>query len=488
MGDSCLPGFQGFPIQVTGWSGLEDKTAIETPNDISLQFSPTNTPSFYNKDSGILDVQGTNTFFTGGTQYLIRTVRVSAVKQEGIASMSQTTILFEFQLWGTPVKNSLAKADVALLCIPIVKKPQETPAGEAILRMLAGETIDISDTIPRGKGADIVKYNTCIETNDKDKKTITIAVAYWTNGAACTQQRINKWSTRMGLSNSSFVEKDFVPAGIPDIFGFQVLTSFTLTDDEFRTKTNRAYKTIKGMLQPYSTLVPIGAGTSEFKTGFRLIKNFDIAKKVKLETDAYKCIAIDRGRDIKGGKLLVDPATGRRLDEELLDAETGQSLDTKVEINPEERLAMFKRICIIIGYILGGCLLAILLSFFFSWMLNRKSQNLPSSKTIDTLAKLPSDITGALPLPNPIATGSYPAGAAGAAGEGVAGSSTGFFGRIGAFFRGFLPTKLPSLPHIPVPSVSGVTTAVSSAVSAIPKIPTGVSACISTNKATTPCP
>jgi len=452
MGDSCLPGLQGFPIQVTGWSGFEDKISIDTPNDIFLQFSPNKLPSYYNKDDGSLTVQGTNTFFMGGTQYMVRVVRLSSVKQEGLANFSQDTILFEYHIWGTPVQNSLAKADAALLCIPVVKKPQETDAGQTILQMLNGDTVQFIDTIPRGNGADVIKYSTCIETNDKTKKTITIAVAYWSNGAACIQSRLDKWAGRLGMASAGFAAKDFVPPGVPDIFGFQLLSGFTLANDEYRTKTSREYKVTRGILQPYSTLVPIGVGASEFKNGFRMIRNFDFQKKQRLGTDAYKCIAIDRSRDIRGGKLLVDPATGRRLDDEINAANAEQSPDTNVK-SPEDTKKILLTICVIIGCIIGGCLLAGLVSFIFAWILNRKSQGIIEPSILD---KLPSSIAG---LPEAAGAATTATVATTAVAE-----PTTMIGKIGSFFSSMIPSfqsvkntippisSLPALPAIP-PSV-----------------------------------
>jgi hypothetical protein len=405
MTDNCLAGLQGFPIQVTGWTSLEDKSSIVIPNDILLQFSPDEIPYYYDKTSGVINVNGYNTFFMGGTQYTVATVRISGAKQDGLTNFATNTVMFEYQIWGLPVANSLPKADVAVLSIPIIRKPDASTAGISILKMLTGEATNLINTIPHGKGTDVIKYNTCIETNDTTKKTISLAVAYWTNGASTTQLLIDTWATRMNVQ-PSFVTKNFVPSGIPDILGFRVLTSFTLSDDEFRTKKNRTYESVHGILQSYSTSVALSVASPEFKNGFRLIKDFDFAKKSRMTTDGYKCIAIDRSRDIRAGKLLVDPATGRRLDEELNQADR-EYMDP-IPQSPEVTVKMLLRICIIIGCIVGGCLLAGVIAMFFSWMLTRKSQNLPPvDKTVEIMEKmLPTNITGVPPPPVVVAAAS----------------------------------------------------------------------------------
>jgi hypothetical protein len=70
----CLPGFQGFPIQVTGWQSIADKEDYIVPSDISLQFSPENLPIKRNDDGSFI-LNGSHTFFMGGTQYFVNNVR-----------------------------------------------------------------------------------------------------------------------------------------------------------------------------------------------------------------------------------------------------------------------------------------------------------------------------------------------------------------------------------------------------------------------------
>ncbi len=359
MGDTCLPGLQGFPVQITGWSSLTDTASITAPNDIQLQFSPAEVPMAFNRQTGEITTNGTSTFFTGGTQYNVRIVRLSRPKQEGLAGFSGDAFA-EFQIWGTPTATSVAaKSDLAVLIIPVIQKPTENAAGQAITDAVTGNSVKLIRTIPEGSGVDVIKYTTCVETDTN--RTINISVAYWSTGASITQDM----ARRIAPAGTNLA-----PAGIPNILGFKLLSSFTQFNDEARTKGNRVYNQEAGINQPYMSMITLSATSPEFQTGFRLIRNFDQKKVSSRDTSEYKCIAIDRGRDIKDGQLLIDPKTGERMDNEIQKA-NDQDKDT---LSPPTATIgagdIWIRVCIVIGVILGITLLAGLIYgvhyFFFA--------------------------------------------------------------------------------------------------------------------------
>jgi hypothetical protein len=360
MGDTCLPGLQGFPVQITGWSGYSEKTSIVTPNDIQLQFSPSKVPLQFNKTTGEITNHGHSTFFMNGVQYNVRVVRVSSPKQEGLGNFSGAPVA-EFQIWGNTAENQ--NAGVAVLVIPLLQKPAENTAGSKILSAVAGNPVPLLDCIPTGSGTDIVKYTTCVET-DKSS-TVTISVAYWLNGAAITQQM------------AKTLPQPLPPAGIPNAFGFRVLSSYVQFADEKQTKGQRNYSDIQNVLQPYASSVVLSVASAEFKNGFRLIQNFEVKKKTaEQDLSAYKCIAIDRGRDIKGGKLLIDPSTGERLDKEVekADALRAESLE-KGDVSKAR--SIWITVCIILGTILGLAILAVIIWGISTFFLNKHSLGQP---------------------------------------------------------------------------------------------------------------
>ena len=179
---TCLPGLQGFPIQVTGWQSVVDKSKFVIPSDISIQFSPSVMRMGY-LGSGSFSINGTNTFFMGGTQYFVKTVRMCQAKQQGLLSSSATPV-GELQLWGLPTATTTSKNSIALLCIPILSG-QESDAGKEFTNLIYGRELSLENLLPSGAGTDVVRYTTCVETNED---TVSIVVGYWSSGLIINQQ------------------------------------------------------------------------------------------------------------------------------------------------------------------------------------------------------------------------------------------------------------------------------------------------------------
>jgi hypothetical protein len=375
MGDVCLPGLQGFPVQITGWSGITDKIPYIIPNDIQLQFSPSETPMAFDKSTGALATSGNNTFFMNGTQYTVRSVNLSAPKQEGLNNFSGSS-LAEFQLWASPTATSVSKSEIAVLIIPIYKKPAENEFGSKIWSAVTGKPTRLIDCIPYGPGTEIVKYTTCIETDQN--KSVNINVAYWSSGAV-----INEDISRI-LSTIS------LKSGIPNVFGFRVLTTFVQFADEKQTKGKRNYSIENQLLQPYKSSVVLSVASSEFKNAFRIIPNFDLKKTVVglQDTSSYKCIPIDRSRDIKDGRILIDPKTGNRLDDEIKIAEDQKKEALGLDEEPTTSVrSIWITICIILGVLLGIGLIAIISVLSSQYIFNKK--------TMDFLPTLPGTTASA---------------------------------------------------------------------------------------------
>lgn len=380
--DQCLPGLQGYPVQVTGWSGFTNRAALATPNDIQLQFSPSQSIMAYNKTTGAFQQLHNSTFIMGGSQYNVRVVRLAKPQQQGLADLSVPAIA-ELSLWGTLAANAKGESAVAVLVIPLFQRPTETVAGDAIFRAIKGEATKLQSLIPVGPNVNVVKYTTCIETQTKG--TLNIQTAYWTTGAFLTQDMVR------GLPNP------LSSAGIPDILGTRVLTSYVQYNDAKRTKADRRFEVVvnQGILKPYPSAIALGVGTNEFQNGFRIIFGFQVATQQERDTSKYKCIAIDRERDIRDGQLVIDPTTGRRLSEEVDVAKKEQ--DDSLEINPEASSKPFWRtLAIVFGVLIGLAVLAGLYLLFAKFVLTRKGQGLsPVTPEVAAMAAgLPAPLVG----------------------------------------------------------------------------------------------
>ena len=337
----CLPGLQGFPIQVSGWTSLAATQDLKTPNTLGFQLAP----------NQLWSTQ--NTFFLNGTQYRFADMRIVQPKQEGLLDVSVQPI-GEFHLWGIATSWTNTP-QIAVLSIPIFQKAESDEFGKKFEEALTQQK-QLTHFLPQGKGVQVIQYVTCVETS---LKILSITVAYWTKGLGITKESLRS------LSRGT-------PFGIPTHIlnslelGDTLTTFQTLPDG---TKHSRMYEKKENTSLTYASQAVLSVTTSEFKQGFRVIDDFtvNIPKKggqspFERQLDNYQCLKIDRQTDIKDGQLMIDPRTGEKLSDIDKRAEESQDLQ-----KPEATLDtgnIFMIIAIVVGTILGIIALGIVLFFF----------------------------------------------------------------------------------------------------------------------------
>ena len=345
----CLPGLQGFPIQVSGWISTADKNSFVVPSDISLQFSPTELPMIYNQTQGSFTINGQNTFFIGGSQYFVKAIRICSPKQTGLSILNP---IAEFHIWGYPTATSTNQKSIALLNIPVFQGVQNTKTGDTFIELLANRPVRLDKIIPTGNDINIVRYSSCVETQNN---TINIVTAYWEKGITIEQNVIKNIPQPL---------KEF---GIPSLGSFKLLSSFVISENG---KTERIYTEKDGIQQAYPK--SISASSSDFTNSFRYIKGFiELSlSSSKYDTSAYKCITIDPSRDIKNGKILIDPESGKRLSESVKDADDQANDKQEARITPNDIMEV---IAVIMGFILGLTMIFAIFYFIYTFFTTRKS-------------------------------------------------------------------------------------------------------------------
>jgi hypothetical protein len=323
---------------------VDTKQQLETPNDIELQFSPSESPIQYDQATGLFSYHGENTFFLGGTQYNLRVLRLCKPKQEGLTTFSGP-VRAEIQFWGTPSATATASNQLAVLILPVTVLQANSAAGASFQALIGGNAVRLADLFPTGQ---IVRYVTCLET--QQPTTVNLSVAYWSNGIVITEDI----AKRIPSLKSN---------GIPNLLNLSLLTVFEQVADG--SKINRRYEESDGVKQTYTK--QFTATAPEIQQGFRLILNSNVSKSQRVDTSEqqklsnYKCVTIDKKRDIQNGKLVINPLTGRPFEKELEEQEAEQS----AELGPAVIGAntIFIRVCIAIGVIIGIGLLAALLVY-----------------------------------------------------------------------------------------------------------------------------
>jgi len=379
MGDAnlpiCLPGLQGLPVQITGWDGFQEKEQILMKNDIHLQFG---------SGGGGLE---SNTFFMNGTQYFVAALEVTQPKQEGLKTFSISPF-GEIHIWGKPTATSLQKS-FALLSVPIYYDSTKQTSLQKL-----------SDYLPQGPNTQIMKYSTCVETQ---KGTLQVNIAYWMSGLGINYNP----------SDSSRLPKFGIQSSLLD--GDLFLSSFKQMNDEKKTKLERVYYNKDGRSIPYFTTVKLSVTSPEFLKGFRMIQGFEAAVETSklADTSNYKCIAINRTRDIKNGKLMIDPRTGKSLKEENedMDEATRESLASGPEKATNSALIT---LYVIIGLILGVFGIALIV-YVLQFLIGRRSDVAGMAPVPVVAAAVGVAVAPVAAVAAPAATAATAAGAAGAA-------------------------------------------------------------------------
>lgn len=339
-------GFSGFPINPSGWTSIIDKSTYVINNDISLQFSPSDNQCGYN--NGFCAVNNQNTFFMGGTQYAINRIRICSPGQNGL---STNTPIAELNIWGKPTAPSSSQQTIAVLNIPIFQGSVNSPAGVNFISYLNNQQIKLDSLIPKGNDVNVVRYNTCIETNMNN--TINIVVGYWESGITIIQE-----SRRL-------IPSPLVNFGVPKslINPAKLLSSYALSATG---KTSLVYTTN----DPLDILIPYNSSITSPSdlTKIRYIKGFSDITSSKQSTNAYKCITINPSKDIKNGQILINPDTGKRLSEELADSQVENEMNIQVGSIGDT----MEKIAIALGVCLGLLLLFVLFYYLAHIFITQK--------------------------------------------------------------------------------------------------------------------
>ena len=256
----------------------------------------------------------------------------------------------ELRFWGIPTANSASTIDRAVLIIPIYydKDSWNNDLTKKFLEIFWRKPISLTEIFPSNQK--VIRYTTCVEIKTKDTnpiKNITLAVAHWREGIPFPAN---------DTPPTTFIFTPSIPKQVT--LGFPTY----LTMEEIGTP---ATKSVRDVLEDENRSVSynttINASSSNFSKNFRECTYEASVNKGPVIQTEYKCIALDRARDIKNGKIIIDPKTGKRFGETLKeeDDENAELDDApSASISPE---TIQTYIVTIFGTIIGTVLLAIVL-------------------------------------------------------------------------------------------------------------------------------
>jgi hypothetical protein len=391
----CPIGNRGFPVVVNG--ATSTTTYTTQPNDIALQFGK-NMPISYNSNTGTFNLEGSHTFFLGGSQFRVHTMKMSLYGSTNYG-YAPTSITSELQIWGTPSVGGRANTDLAVLIIPIYSVPSSFNRGSSTewLNLMKyrqdGIATNFSSVVPSNK--EVIRYTTCVEhsTSDGSIENSTIAVAFWRNGFQVKSednifvQQTPEFGIPLALTGN---RKLFSSAS--EGVGANNQPVRTLSGNQGAVSAGRITST------PYS--LGISASSSDFTQRIRLcIYDGESSGSRYVPTD-YKCVAIDRQKDIVNGRIMIDPSTGKRLEESLTEDSTREAQLSLVEAPTMNSGDVEVILTYVFGSILGTCILALVLYLISSYMtVPTDAQVKEIADAATKLAQAPSIVWADLVIP-----------------------------------------------------------------------------------------
>jgi len=357
MSGQCPVGNRGFPIKVAGLDSStilsSSDTVIQTPNDIKLQFIKT-TITRIEPFIGNYDVAGSQSFFLGGTQYSLYSMRISKSSDNGITYGNSLPI--ELQFWGR-TRDGL----IGVLIIPFYTAEKNSNEFNNLINLIDNNsTKDLSSVFPQE--AEVIRYSTCIEyISGAEITNKTIAVASWRFGIGVKDKTpiTYTYGIPIGLNNN------LNAANTLSEVGATAARTVSYVPNLFVNDPSKSSVTV-----PYTATIQYTS--TEFRNRFR----YCIFTSKPAEEDSgqkdYKCIAIDRQKDIINGRIIVDPTTGKRLADSLAEDNEAQASLNIVAPTVTSNGDVERGVTIFVG-ILGGTVLVAIVIFIIRWFVTGRT-------------------------------------------------------------------------------------------------------------------
>lgn len=310
-------GNSGFPIIVQGQINraiIPDTSIVKATFKTAL--STRSIPRTYDPQTGYIDeVAGQDTFILNGTPYLLQTAQIYDARNnalliptmEGSQPMTgQPTI--GLSLCFTKQQENYAGETVLVILIPIFNQATATNGAEYHTDIDAYFLDMMSQTVSQSAsslGVFLnyqglrVGYSTCIEL--KDSAPINLRVLLF-GGYVIKPTTLAKFTAvpplRLPAPLRNYAATAFRriagKGGLLEVSqwsteGYCYAGTISVGDDKF----SKRFTFYDSLIEPAKG--PIRPGTENLRT-----------------TDQYKCIPLNKVKDISGGLVLVDPATGAR--------------------------------------------------------------------------------------------------------------------------------------------------------------------------------
>lgn len=377
QGPCSIDGNIGMPLQLSGEIQVADKEKLNDmlPNDFVFSFG-----SFRTKPTLIFDNGGIS-LPSGSTQnVMLRDTNYSLISasicrpQHLNFSDNQQNVLAEIIFTFQNNRPSQERPYLLFICFPLYKSVTGS-AAPFLKGLLTNEPMtaqmSVQDLVTEAKT--FVFYNSCIpmvtkiETQVKGYSCCALVASH--------ALPVIESDIRSKLNLLDYMLPSKFTMDVDTIVEFKIDNSnFTFIPSSIKRGTGG--KTYRASIQTNASIFFTRFSKYIYNPAIIKKANEKSCKTSEINTSQLKCYSIKPKSDVKGGRLLVDPKTGKRMDTLLEEGEPG-------DIKPKN-----SNVGAIIGGTIGGLIALILLIFFIVWYKPNLFSKAPPSGLAAAASKL----------------------------------------------------------------------------------------------------
>jgi hypothetical protein len=378
-GPCSIDGNIGMPLQLTGEIQVADREKLNEilPNDLSFSFGSFRTKPTLIRKSGSISVPSSDSdsdrVNLHGAYYSLASASIFRPQHLNFSD-NQKNIAAEIIFTFRGDRISEERPFLFFLCFPLYKS--STGSSAPFLKgLLTNEPItsmmSIQDLLNEAKT--FIFYNSCIPM-------ITLDTSQMKNYKCCALVA----SHALPVFYNDFNNITYLDYMLPWQFLIysDTIVDFKIDNSKFTfipssIKRGTAGKTYRATVQTNASIFFTRFSKYTYSPALIEKANKASCKTDQINTSQLKCFTIKPKSDVKGGRLLIDPKTGKRMDQLLSEGEPG-------DIKPKNT----DTIATIAGT-LGGLLALVIVAFFIFWFRPKVFSETPSVNSGNNELEMP---------------------------------------------------------------------------------------------------
>jgi hypothetical protein len=354
QGPCSIDGNIGMPLQLTGEIQLADKVKLNDmlPNDLVFSFGSFRTKPTLLRDSGgiVLSADSSQSIILRDTNYSLISASICRPQHYNFSDNQQNVIaeiIFTFQ----NTQRSTEKPTLFFLCFSLYKSVTGSSA-PFLKGLLTNEPMtsqmSLLDLVTEAKT--FIFYNSCIPMVSKVESQIR-------NYSSCALVATHALPVIESDVKNNLTLLDYM---LPSKFTMDsdTIVEFKIDNSKFTfipssIRRGVGGKTYRATIQTNTRIFFTRFSKYTYNPVLLAKANAQACKTSQINTNQLKCYTIKPKSDVKGGLLLVDPKTGKRMDKLLEEGDPGTPKPRSEDIGA------------IIGGTLGALVGTVLLAYLF---------------------------------------------------------------------------------------------------------------------------